>query len=196
MTWGAAVVGYLIGSLPTAELLGRMSGVDLRAHGSGNPGTFNALRTSGPLLAALVLSVETAKGLSAVWVGEMMAGDTGALVAGLGAVAGNVYNVWYQFQGGKGVGISLGVLIGLWPTVILPIVAVIGLGALITRSSGIATLVAIVALVVMAVLWTVNEWPSGGLATDPALLVLAAGMGLLVFWKHWRAVAVNEPSHP
>jgi glycerol-3-phosphate acyltransferase PlsY len=196
VTFVAGVIGYIIGSLPTAALLGQMSGVDLRAQGSGNPGTFNAMRTSGPLLAALVLIVEAAKGLAAVWVGEMLAGDTGALVAGLGAVAGNVYNVWYRFQGGKGVGISLGVLIGLWPTVILPIMAVIGLGALITRSSGIATLVAIVALLLMAVLWTINEWPSGGLATDPALLVLATGIGLLVFWKHWRALAINEPSHP
>lgn len=196
MTFVAGVIGYFFGSLPTASLLGQMSGVDLRAQGSGNPGTVNALRTSGPLLAALVLIVEAAKGLAAVWVGAMLAGDTGALMAGLGAVAGNVYNVWYRFQGGKGVAISLGVLIGLWPTVVLPIMAVLGLGALITRSSGIATLVAIVALLLMALLWTINEWPSGGLATDPALMVLATGIGLLVFWKHWRALVVNEPSHP
>ena len=88
MTAVAAVVGYLVGSVPTATFLARFRGVDLRSEGSGNPGTVNALRVSGPWLAALILIVEAGKGWGAVWLGNALADETGAIAAGLGAVAG------------------------------------------------------------------------------------------------------------
>lgn len=178
--------GYLIGSIPTAGLLARMRGVDLRSEGSGNPGTANALRTSGPWLAAIVLLVEAAKGFGAVWLGHWLGDETGAIAAGLGAVAGNVYNVWYRFQGGKGLGISLGVLAGLWPAVLLPMVIVIALAAAISKSSGIASLVAIAALVASSLLWGIYDRPTGGVQPTAQLSILAVGIGLLIFWKHWR----------
>lgn len=186
MTVLVALFGYLIGSIPTAELLGRLRGVDLRSEGSGNPGANNAFRTSGPLLAALVLVVEAAKGYLAVWIGDWLIGDVGAIAGGLGAVTGNVYNVWYRFQGGKGLGISFGVLAGLWPAVLVPVVVVILLSVLLTRSSGIAALVAIASLIVMALLWSGYGWPTGGVAPTGQLIVLAVGIGLIISWKHWR----------
>lgn len=182
----AVLAGYFIGSVPTAGFLGRLGGVDLRSEGSGNPGTVNAFRTSGPWLAGLVLAVEAAKGIGAVWGGEWLADETGAVAAGLGAVAGNVYNAWYRFQGGKGLGISLGVLAGLWPAVLLPVLGVIVLGVLISRSSGLASLAAIVALIVLALLWVSYGWSTGGVEPTVQLVVLAVGIGLLMFRKHWR----------
>lgn len=196
MTAVAAIVGYLAGSIPTAGFLALLRGVDLRSTGSGNPGTVNALRSSGLLLAATVLSVEAAKGYGAVWIGNWLADETGALAAGLGAVAGNVYNVWYKFHGGKGLGISLGVLAGLWPAVLLPILGVIVLGVLISHSSGIASLAAILALIVMALLWSTFGWPTGGLASTSGLLALAVGIGALIFWKHWRDSPFSTPARP
>ena len=192
MTALAIVAGYLIGSVPTAGFLGRLGGVDLRTQGSGNPGTANALKTSGPWLAALVLVVEAAKGYLAVSMGGWLGDETGAIAAGLGAVAGNVYNIWYRFQGGKGLGISLGILIALWPAVVLPVLGVIVLGVVISRSSGIASLLAVVGLVAMGVLWSRFGWPTGGLAPGSRLIVLAAGMGALIFWKHWRDSPLSE----
>jgi glycerol-3-phosphate acyltransferase PlsY len=182
----AAIAGYLLGSVPTAGWLARARGVDLRRDGSGNPGTANALRTSGPWLAALVLGVEAAKGFAAVWAGEIIADDIGAVVAGLGAVTGNVYNVWYRFAGGKGLGISLGVLAGLWPWALIPIVVIIALGALLTKSAGIASLLAVAGLIAMSFLWPALGWDSGGLATAQQLPIIAFGIGALISWKHWR----------
>lgn len=194
MTAVSVFAGYLIGSVPTAVFLGRLRGVDLRAEGSGNPGTANALRIVGAGLAALVLIVEAGKGYGAIWLGEWLADATGAIVAGLGAVAGNVYNLWYRFRGGKGLGISLGVLAGLWPAVLVPILVVILLAVLISRSSGIASLVAIVALVVMAFLWSRYSWPTGGVEPTSQLLLLAVGIGLIIFWKHWRDTPFTPPA--
>ena len=194
MIFVAALVGYLVGSIPTAVLLGRAHGLDLRSEGSGNPGAANALRTSGPRLAALVLLVEAVKGFGAVWLGYFIADENGAIAAGLAAVAGNVYNVWYRFGGGKGLGITLGVLAALWPLVLPPLVAFIALGAVVTRSSGTATLIAIVGIILMALLWSANEWPTGGLSSsDPRLVVLAVGLGTLVFWRHWRDSSLRSP---
>lgn len=194
MTALAALFGYLLGSLPTAGLLARSRGVDLRSQGSGNPGTANALRTSGPALAAAVLIVEAAKGYLAVAAGDWMADETGAVAAGLGAVAGNVYNVWYGFRGGKGLAITLGVLVYLWPVVLAPVLAVIAVGMLITRSSGVASLAAVAALVACSLLWPTLGWPTGGLTSTGLLPVVAVGIGLLISWKHWRDTPFSAPA--
>lgn len=193
MTLLASLVGYLIGSVPTAGLVARLWGIDLRNVGSRNPGTHNALRHGGALLAAVVLIVEAAKGYGAVWAGYALADDAGVVTAGIGAVAGNVYNVWYRFQGGKGLGISLGVLAAAWPAVLPVVVGVIVIAVITTRSSGMAALSAMVGLIVSAVLWTLNGWPTGGIASDPPLLLLGIGMTSIMAWKHWQDARLRGP---
>jgi glycerol-3-phosphate acyltransferase PlsY len=189
----AGALGYLIGSIPTAGFLGRLKGIDLRSEGSGNPGTKNALSTGGPVLAAAVLLIEAAKGYLAVWVGFEIAGDTGALFAALGAVAGNVFNVWYGFRGGKGLGISLGVLAAAWPTVLPVMVVVIVLAALITRSAGLAALSAMAGLIVCAFVWPEQNWDTFGYVETPRqLLAMSVGMTLLMMWKHIRDSPLNS----
>lgn len=183
---GAGIVGYLIGSLPTAEWLGKRAAVDLRREGSTNPGANNALRLAGPRLAAAVLTTEMAKGVIAVVAGVALAGDIGAVVAGVGAVTGNVFNSYYGFRGGKGLGISAGVLAAIWPTVLVPVLAVLVITVLITRSSGAATIVTIVAFNIMAILWASLVLPMAwGIAATTQLLVLSLGIGLVLWTRHW-----------
>lgn len=190
----AFLVGYLVGSVPTAGLLGRLHGVDLRRERSGNPGTANALRTSGIALAASVLVVEGAKGYVAVLTGDWLGDDMGAIGAGLGAVTGNVYNLWYWFHGGKGLGISLGVLTGVWPAVVVPVLVVIALGVLISRSSGIASLAAIVSLIFMSIMWRRYGWVTGGVEPTSQLMLFAVGISLIIFHKHWRDAPFTAPA--
>ena len=180
------VIGYLIGSLPTAEWLGRMVGVDLRNEGSENPGTNNALRLGGPSLAAIVLLVEMTKGAIAVVLGGVLGGDVGAVLAAVGAAMGNVYNMYYGLKGGKGLGISIGTLFAIWPTVVLPVLAMMVATVLITRSSGAAAIVTIVSLTIMAVLWMIFEWPMAwGIEPTHLLIVLSVGLGAVLWRKHW-----------
>lgn len=196
-TLAAAVIGYLIGSVPTAEWLGRVAGIRLREAGSGNPGANNAFRLGGAGLAAAVLLVEMAKGMAAVLVGEAIAADTGAVVAGLGAVAGNVYNVWYRGQGGKGLGISAGVLLAAWPIALVPSLLIIAAVALVTRSSGLAALTAVTGLLVMSFLWMWRDLPTAwGVGNGALLVALAAGLGALVFNRHWRDSPLSGSSPP
>jgi glycerol-3-phosphate acyltransferase PlsY len=197
MTLLAALAGYLLGATPTAVWIPRLlKGIDLREVGSGNPGANNALQTGGPALAATVLLVEMAKGAGAVLLGEQLGDDVGALAAGLGAIAGNLYNVFLRFRGGKGLGITGGVLLAAWPTVFLPSILVIALGARITRSSGAAAILAVVALNLMALAWVGFGLPvAWGMRRETLLLVLAVGAGIMISPKHW-AIARFRSSSP
>ena len=185
--FAAALAGYLIGSVPTAVWLGRLWGVDLLSGGSGNPGANNARRLGGYTLAGLVLIIEVGKGLTAVVVGLIIGGDVAALAAGLAAVAGNVYNPWHRFKGGKGLSISGGVILGLWPAIFPFVVFTLALASALTRSTGIGSIVTLGAFLAGAVVWEStgidNRW---GL-TDPALLVvMVIGLGLIIGPRHWR----------
>lgn len=180
------LVGYLIGSVPTAEWLGRLVLVDLRNEGSKNPGTNNALRLGGPSLAVGVLLVEMTKGGIAVLGGATLAGEIGAVMAAIGAVMGNVYNMYYGFKGGKGLGISAGTLFAIWPTVVLPVMAMMVITVLITRSSGAATIITVVGVNIAAVLWVIFDWPTAwGIDPTPLLLVLGVGLGAVLWNRHW-----------
>jgi len=189
----AAVVAYFIGAIPTASLLARSRGIDLRSEGSGNPGTNNALRIGGPALALSVLCVEAAKGYVAVSAGGAIADEWGATIGGVAAVAGNVFNIWYRFSGGKGLGISLGVLMAAWPWVLPGLVTLIAVTALVTRSAGLAALTAMAGLLIAALVWPIQDWSTGGLVeSGPGLVVLATGMTAIMGWKHWRDSPLNS----
>ena len=192
MTIVAFVTGYLIGSIPTALWLGGRWGVDLRDGGSGNPGAANARRLGGFRLAVLVLTVEVVKGVTAVAAGSAIGDEAGAVGAGLGAIAGNVHNVWLGFRGGKGLGISAGVLLGIWP-VMLPIAAlVLVFTSALTRSTGRGTLVGLGVLVIGAVVWGQRGGPEAWGVDDPRLLLLTAiGISLILVRKHW-----HDARHP
>jgi glycerol-3-phosphate acyltransferase PlsY len=183
----AALVGYLIGAVPTALWLGKLWGVDLRQGGTGNPGANNARRLGGNTLALLVLIVEITKGLLAVVIGFMIAGQAGGLAAGLGAVTGNVFNVWLGFKGGKGLGISGGVILGLWPAAFPIVVVVIALASALTRSTGMGSLITIGVFLILALIWDRFGLESPWGLDEPRLrVILAVGLGLLVGPKHWK----------
>jgi len=182
----AALLGYLIGSLPTANGLARLWGVDLRTSGSGNPGANNARRAGGLPLFFLVLTVEAGKGALAVLSGAYLAGDLGAVAAGVGAATGNVYNVWYSFRGGKGLGITLGVLLASWPTVVPVLLVILAIASVATRSSGIGALVTLASLFVAGLAWGWTGLGTGwGVEEMATLTVLGIGIPLVVWQRHW-----------
>jgi acyl phosphate:glycerol-3-phosphate acyltransferase len=124
----AAIVGYLLGSIPFGLLITRAAGLgDVRKIGSGNIGATNVLRTGRRELAALTLVMDAAKGAIAVFIARsFIVGipvptieSEGGLVlcaAGAAAFLGHLFPVWLGFKGGKGVAVFIGVMLGLsWP---------------------------------------------------------------------------------
>lgn len=105
------VIGYLIGSIPTAFLVVKQAaGVDIRQSGSGNVGGFNAFKvTSSKSVGYLVGVLDGVKGLAAVFIASMT-GEMVSLqvVALFGAVLGHNYSMWLRFKGGRGLATACG----------------------------------------------------------------------------------------
>jgi glycerol-3-phosphate acyltransferase PlsY len=118
---GLVVLAYLIGSVPFGLVAGRMKGVDLRKHGSGNVGATNVVRVLGKPIGIAVFFLDFLKGLLPTLLFSSFArrhGATGdpdslALLFGAAAVLGHVFSVWLRFKGGKGVATSAGLCFGL-----------------------------------------------------------------------------------
>lgn len=113
MIFLCAIVGYLLGSVSTSTLVVRWAAnLDIRQHGSGNAGATNTLRVLGLRYALLVLAVDILKGMAAVGMGHVLGrGDPWAVyAAGLAAIVGHNWPVFFGFRGGKGVATTIGVL--------------------------------------------------------------------------------------
>jgi glycerol-3-phosphate acyltransferase PlsY len=115
----ALALGYLLGSLNTAVIVGKIYGKDIRGHGSKNAGLTNTLRVLGKSAALLVLTGDVLKGILACLIGLRLgayveAGATrdclGLLAAGAGAVIGHNWPVYFGFKGGKGALTAVAVL--------------------------------------------------------------------------------------
>jgi len=190
----STLLAYLLGALPTAQAIARARGVDLRSDGSQNPGANNAMRLLGPSLAVPVLLAEMTKGAVAVFAAGALAGDAAAVAAGVAAIAGNVYNVFYRFDGGKGLGIAGGVLLAAWPTVFVPIVVVIFAAMVVSRSSSAATVTAVLALDALAVLWAAAEWPTlWGVAPGARHVAFSLAVTALLWGPRKRGADVKTP---
>lgn len=120
-----AIIAYLIGSVNFSVIFSKkFAGFDVREKGSNNAGTTNVLRTVGKKAAALTLICDILKGVVAVLIAMLAANiweETDAellkYLAGLMAIIGHTFPVYYGFKGGKGVATSLGVLLVVNPQI-------------------------------------------------------------------------------
>ncbi len=121
MTWVALLLAYVVGSFPTAYLVGKANGVDLRTVGSGNLGATNVFRTLGWKWGLLVYLVDFLKGLLPVLLLPQFAGVAGgasmwAMAFGVLAILGHVKPIFLLGKGGgKGVATASGVFVALAP---------------------------------------------------------------------------------
>jgi glycerol-3-phosphate acyltransferase PlsY len=120
----SVLLGYIIGSIPTAYVLVRWkSRVDIRKTGSGNVGTLNSfLVTRSWSVGAIVLIVDLLKGSGAVLVGSLVGGGTAiaAVSAGISAILGHIFPIWLEFRGGKGLAPAAGAVLAIiW--VVVPV---------------------------------------------------------------------------
>lgn len=113
----AAVMAYLLGSIPFGLLLTQAAGLgDIRAIGSGNIGATNVLRTGNKVLAAATLLLDAGKAVAAVLIARYVWGDIAAMIAGAAAFLGHCFPAWLRFRGGKGVATYIGICFALfWP---------------------------------------------------------------------------------
>jgi len=175
---GALVLSYLIGSIPTSFLIGRLvKGIDLRQHGSKNLGATNLYRVLGWRYAVPVGLFDMAKGYVPVAViGPAVSGGVLIpLLCGVAAVLGHMFSPFIAFKGGKGVATGAGVVLAMAPFAFL---GAFGIWIVLVFLTGYVSLGSVVAAASLPLL-TVWLYPG-----RPAVLWITAALGALVVWMH------------
>lgn len=169
----AAILGYLLGSIPFGLLFTKAAGLgDVRNIGSGNIGATNVLRTGNKKLAAATLLCDALKGAVVAILFNVLFPGAG-MIAGFFAFLGHLYPVWLQFKGGKGVATYIGVVFAIFWQGGFIFLGVWLITAFITRYSSLSALVAIIVVPL-----------AGYFLTSPLITAILVLMGLLIIVKH------------
>ncbi len=170
----AILTAYLLGSLSGAILLAKcLHQQDPRTQGSKNAGATNVLRTQGKKQALFVLLFDLGKGVLAVLIAKLLhIHEAWVAFAGLAAVVGHIFPLYFHFKGGKGVATAIGVLLAFSPLIALLTILVFLAVVLVTRYVSLASMIGAFS----AVIFTLFLKP---IATLPILL-----MTFLIIVKH------------
>jgi acyl phosphate:glycerol-3-phosphate acyltransferase len=182
-----SIVGmaYLLGSIPCGYIAGRLAGIDVREHGSGNIGATNVLRVLGKPWGFAVFFADALKGLVAVRLAFIMVAgrpeaqayaDSYAILAAAACVVGHSFPVWLKFKGGKGVATSAGALFGVEPIAAFSIFLVWVVVFLITRYVSVASILAATALPIVVAMLSKTH--------GPVVFYFSLAMTVLVVWRH------------
>ena len=184
-------IGYLFGLFQTSYIYGRMHGIDIRKHGSGNAGTTNTLRVLGKKAGAIVLFCDIIKtGLAMVLVRVLFKNSYGdilpllSLYAGAGAILGHNFPFYLHFKGGKGIACTAGLIIFFHPYMILPQIITFFGTFLLTHYVSLGSLLVEIVLVAEMVIF--GQLGVFGM-TQPALnelYIVTVLLAILGFWEH------------
>ncbi len=181
------IASYVLGGIPTGYLIGRLKGIDIRKHGSGNPGTANVYRTLGKGPGILTFVVDFLKGFAPTLVAAQFFFEPGSMdfskghwwipvTAGALAIAGHIWTVFLNFKGGKGVATAAGVFMALLPIPTAGAFVVFGIAVAITSHISVGSMAASVALPILCFV----------LARDyqKPFTLLALTVCILIFYTH------------
>lgn len=193
----SALVSYLLGSCNSSILVVRLlKHQDVRDFGSHNAGLTNTLRCFGKGCAALTLIGDLAKGIIAVFLSRgichwMDVGLTAqqdvhfiGYIAGIFAILGHVFPLYYHFRGGKGVLVGVSVFLGIDPKVFGCLILIFIVILAISKYVSLGSIIAAVFCPIITFLFQMLQrgdmpmwyvWLNTG---------LAAVMGAMVIWMH------------
>ncbi|MDR0640650.1 MAG: glycerol-3-phosphate 1-O-acyltransferase PlsY [Holosporales bacterium] len=178
-----AVIGYLVGSLPSGFLLSRFSsGIDLRAFGSGSTGATNVLRSGDKKMALFTLLIDAAKGAVLAGSTNVFSDSISAFVACFFCVLGHIYPVWLRFKGGKGVATAAGIFLVFSPCITLISIGLWGLTAKIFMVSSVASMVFIVSYIVMVAYEFIFK------GAEFQYLLFSGSVALLILYAHFSNI--------
>src|SRR5437868_8386877 len=167
-----APLAWLLGTFPSALLVARAHGRDVTTEGSGNPGATNVSRLLGWRAGAVVLLCDFAKGAIAAGVGLLVGGRPGAYVLGVAAILGHTFPLYRK--GGKGVATAAGVLVVLYPLIVVGLAPVWIVLARVLHKASLASLVVTVAFPIAALLLGFEWWE----------VVVLCALAVLVIVRH------------
>lgn len=186
----ALAAAFLSGSIPFALLMGRLKGLDVRQHGSGNIGATNAIRVLGKGPGIACLGLDVAKG----WLpASLFSGISGfgwdlspsflsaldwGLIVGIAAVLGHVFSPWVGWRGGKGVATSLGAFLAVAP---IPVLICLVIGVVLIFTTGYMSLASLTGATLLPILiFALSDAES----RPWMIIVLSSAVALFIIWRH------------
>ena len=182
----ALVLSYLSGSIPFAAIAGKLRGVDLRKHGSGNLGATNVFRVLGWKIGIAVFLADALKGaLPVLFLPPRIVSPRDpvvwAIACGIAAIAGHVRPIFLGLRrGGKGVATAAGVFFALAP---IPMAITFAVFVGVVLGTGYVSLGSLISAVVLPVLLLVTLGPRA------PLFAVSTVIALFVFWTHRTNIA-------
>lgn len=180
------LVSYLIGSLNSSLILGKINNYDVREHGSGNAGATNTYRMHGRIHGTIVFCFDCFKGFFAIILAEslILSGLRNPLFdieiylyfSALSVVIGHCYPLWFQFKGGKGAATGLGIFLYFEPFLVAPSLLIWMLSLVVFRFVGLATILAFASLPVFVFLFERQSFVN--------LVFFSFILGLLILFTH------------
>ena len=175
------IIGYLLGSIPTAYIVARMrKGIDIRNVGSRNMGAANVMREIGTREGIFVGLIDIAKGAGAILIAQTLnISELWVFGAGFAALVGHNFPVFAGFRGGKGSATVIGIFLVLAPLSMLVTLVIVAIPFFTTRKFSAAILIGIALVVVGFALLPLFIWLFEG-SLMLVRYVLAIGIFMLV----------------
>jgi acyl phosphate:glycerol-3-phosphate acyltransferase len=177
----ALLLSYLSGSIPFAAIAGKLRGVDLRKHGSGNLGATNVFRVLGWKIGLAVFIADALKGaLPVLMLPARVQSDMSpvviAILVGVAAITGHVRPLFLGFRkGGKGVATAAGVFFALAP---VPMAIAFAVFVAVVLASGYVSLGSLLSAALLPLILLVT------LGSGSPLFIVSAVIAAFVFWTH------------
>ena len=185
------LIGYILGCFQTSYIYGKLHGIDIREHGSGNAGTTNSLRVLGKKAGAIVLICDMLKtGLAITVVRVLFKEQYGdiiyllALYAAAGSILGHNFPFYLGFKGGKGIACTAGLIAFFHPYLIIPELLTFVTTFLITHYVSLGSLLLQVVLVIgMIIMGQTGVFGMEQTALNE-LYIVTVLLAALAFWGH------------
>lgn len=183
--------GYVFGLFQTSYIYGRMHGIDIRQHGSGNAGTTNMLRTLGTKAGVITFLGDAFKCIFAVLLVKLLFGKTYgeimpmlSLYTAAGVILGHNFPFYLGFRGGKGIAATAGLIASLNPLMTLLAIIVFAAALLLTHYVSLGSLLVYIGF--MAELVILGQHGAFGMTQNYLNEMYAVGavLTVLAFWMH------------
>jgi len=176
------IIGYLFGCIQTGYIYGKLHGIDIRKHGSGNAGTTNVLRTLGKKAGYITYAGDVIKGLAAVYfVRYILFAGSGidmallTMYTGFGVVLGHNYPFYLNFKGGKGIAVTSAVMFAFdWRFALIALIC-FAVAFYTTRYVSVGSLIVSALFPVCTLIFYFGQWH---------LFILSFVFCAMAWWRH------------
>jgi len=186
----SAVIGYLLGSFPTAYLLlKKTKGIDVTSTGSGNVGAMNTYEITGSKVTGIiVLLIDALKGLLSVYIPLLLfpVSFTNPAIGIIFAVLSHSFNPWLGFKGGRGLASAAGGTLLIFPFIAVSWLALWFIIYFIKKDILLANIVAIILtlLIIYSAAGFAFKYTFPKADSLSSMLLFSTGLLSIIFIKH------------